>query len=93
MLDEKHIHLLQNISTLILLVSLCSIVIHSWTTRGLSQPHLLASCVLTTVSASMMLPYNWDKPLMRARIISQVALWVANALILIPAVVRGRPKA
>jgi len=28
MLDEKHVHLLQNISSLILLVSLCSIVMH-----------------------------------------------------------------
>ena len=86
-------HILQNVSTLIAWASISSIVAHAWATRRTSQPHLMYSAILSIVALGMSLPYNWEKPLARYRLIGALVLWLAAALLLVHAVAKGYPAA
>lgn len=44
-------------------------LVHCWHTRSKRQPHLLASQSLMLTSLGLSLPYNYDKPLQRYRLI------------------------
>ena len=90
--DTQYVNHLQNASTLILLISIANVVIHCWKTRHVAQPNLVYSFTLTIVSAGMMLPYNWDRHLMRYRILAQIVLFVAALVLLLPAVFKGGPE-
>jgi intracellular septation protein A len=91
-LSDKSVNRLQNASTLILLISIVQAVIHCWKTRHVAQPNLVYSYMLIIVSAGMMLPYNWDRHLMRYRILAQIVLFAAALVLLLPAVFKGEPE-
>lgn len=64
------------------LVSLLSATVHCWTTRAQRQPWLLASKVTLAASIALGLPYAWDLPLQRYRLIGNIAIYCACAVIL-----------
>lgn len=64
------------------LVSLLSVTLHCWTTRGQKQPWLLASKVFLAVSIALAVPYTWDLQLQRYRLLGNIVIYVLCASVL-----------
>ena len=72
-------------SWLISVIALLSVVMHCWTTRDKKQPYLLASKVALMMSIALAIPYTWELPLQRYRLIGNIVINLLCAIILLTA--------
>jgi hypothetical protein len=89
---EDTVSTMYKVSTVLSVVSLLVLVKHCISTVHLSQPTFLVSKVGALVSVALALPYQWEKPLARYRMLLTGCIYATIVFLLVLGVAFGRKR-